>query len=87
MTHKRSRPSSRANDPRDHTTCSCGKRGYVDKQQARRVRSQMRKSGHLDLKPGQRLDIYRCTTNLWHLGHDSRRARPDLNDPRLRWVA
>lgn len=86
----RARPHSRpALHPGDYLTCeACGKRGYEHRGHARRVRAWMRRNEELELRDDQRLSVYRCEqTGLWHIGHDGRRGRPNLNDGRLRWIS
>lgn len=66
--------------------CECGKRGYAERSEAKRVIKEMRRTGKLR---GARVDPYLCETgsDLWHVGHADRRpARPNLNDPHLQFV-
>lgn len=62
--------------------CACGKRGYQDRQAAKVVVREMRRTGDQSLA---RLDAYRCGTDpdYWHVGHrPSAQVAPNLNDPR-----
>jgi hypothetical protein len=47
----------------------------------------MRELREIDDRPSP-LNVYRCkagTTGLFHVGH--RHPTPNLNDPRLKWIA
>jgi hypothetical protein len=72
--------------PRFSHTCACGKRGYMDRGQARQVIREMKRCGTRD--PGS-LKAYRCDWNrsVWHVGHGQPAVNwPNLNDPRLRFL-
>jgi hypothetical protein len=68
----------------DWITCSCGKRGWPTRRQAK---AKVRELSEDDLRT-EPISVYRCrdgTTNLFHVGH--KRPGPNLNDPRLSWIA
>lgn len=69
------------------TSCICGKRGYVERRQARLVIREMKRIG--DDPNSNELRVYRCVegSGLWHVGHDNPAVNwPNLNDPRLRFL-
>lgn len=52
-------------------TCSCGKRTYKTRKDARRAA----KAGHA----GEHMSVYRCAQGHWHIGHiNARRVRGEL---------
>jgi hypothetical protein len=65
-------------------SCGCGKRGWTTHKGARAHLKSLRsaRTRRSDLV----LNTYRCQTSptLWHVGNT--RARPNLNDPRLRFL-
>ncbi|GAA0897884.1 hypothetical protein [Pseudonocardia zijingensis] len=70
----------------DFTCAECGKRGWFSKRNARKVLRQMRdrhgNAGVLRAYPA-------CTGSGFHIGHDEPHrpgGRPNLNDPRLRFL-
>jgi hypothetical protein len=67
-------------------TCTCGKRGYFDRKQAKRVVSESRRIR--DDPNASQLNTYRCAeSRMWHVGHSNPAVNwPNLNDPRLRFL-
>ena len=64
--------------------CACGKRGYRERSEAKKVIREMRRQGKTRT---DRVNAYRCITNpsFWHVGHGTH-VGVNLNDPRLRFV-
>lgn len=55
----------------DYRTCTCGKRGYASRTDAKRIIRGM--VGGTRGVPGSRLTHYRCSTDpdLYHIGHST----------------
>ena len=67
--------------------CSCGKRGYTDRKNAKQVVRESKRRG--DDPRADMLSTYRCDegSRLWHVGHDNPAVNwPNVNDPRLRFL-
>jgi hypothetical protein len=67
--------------------CSCGKRGYQERQQARMVIRETKRIG--DDPRAASLHAYRCPllTGLFHVGHTNPAVNwPNVNDPRIRFL-
>lgn len=61
--------------------CSCGKRGYGDRDAAKAVIKEMRRAGKTR---SDRVNAYQCRTSsgYWHVGHPPESSRTaNLNDP------
>lgn len=69
----------------DFTCGDCGKQTWLNKQQARAVLRAMRRR-HPDARV---LRVYRACRDGFHIGNAEAtlRGRPNLNDPRLRFLA
>jgi len=66
--------------------CDCGKLAYIRRGDARAVVRRMRREGAYQ---PESLGTYKCKsgTDFYHVGHENPDAvRPNLNDPRLRFV-
>lgn len=67
--------------------CTCGKRGYLQRQHAKQVVRESRRRGG-DPRIAS-LGTYRCDSgsDLWHVGHSNPAVNwPNLNDPRIRFL-
>lgn len=66
-------------------TCTCGKRGYLTRGDAKKVIREMRRAKKTR---SDRVNAYRCQTGTgyWHVGHGEHPARPNLNSPNLRFL-
>jgi len=59
--------------------CECGKRGYQERSEAKKVIKEMRRQGKVR---SDRVDAYRCQADpdYWHVGHTFQ-VGVNLNDP------
>lgn len=66
--------------------CACGKRGYPNRDDAKKVIKEMRRQGKIR-DAAARISAYRCATDpdYWHVGHDASKG-PNVNDPRTRFL-
>lgn len=64
--------------------CACGKRGYKERSEAKKVIKEMRRQGKTRT---DRVDAYRCDVDggYWHVGHNDRTGT-NLNDPRVTFL-
>lgn len=74
---------------RNHGTCGiCGKVNFGSRQSGRDViRRLMQKGAKRRDRTGDPLRVYRsCDRSSFHVGHTGSMARPNLNEPTLRWI-
>lgn len=67
-----------------------GKRTFSTKKAARNAQRSLRaahdRAGVLPISSAAEVRPYQCETGGWHIGHDTPRGRPNLNDARLTFL-